>query len=283
MDGGGTRRGRSRRQARLPFRGHRAACVVRGDRSRARGGDRGRALVPRSSFVYSVRSAAVAPRSGRCAARDHREGPGPHRAARRHRGRSRRSPHPARRGCSRFRAGGRAVKRILLSLGAALGIFAWWLGVRRAVALDGLARAFPQKSAAERRALARAAYAQLGRSLAEILLPAPEVRFEGWEVYEKARAEGRGVVCAVAHYGNFELLARAVGRRGVALGIIVRRLHGPFNRWLLSARLVSGVRHLSDRGSSAEAIALLRGGGVLAIAGDQNMRPSRGGFFAFFV
>ncbi len=174
------------------------------------------------------------------------------------------------------------MKRILLSLGAALGIFAWWLGVRRAVALDGLARAFPQKSAAERRALARAAYAQLGRSLAEILLPAPEVRFEGWEVYEKARAEGRGVVCAVAHYGNFELLARAVGRRGVALGIIVRRLHGPFNRWLLSARLVSGVRHLSDRGSSAEAIALLRGGGVLAIAVDQNMRPSRGVFVDFF-
>jgi len=164
-------------------------------------------------------------------------------------------------------------------IGAALGVLAYWLGIRRRVALDNLARAFPSMTAVERRKLARAAYAQLGRSLVELALPMPPVEFDGWEIYEKARAEGRGVVCAIAHYGNFELLARAVGRRGVKLTLIGRRLRGAFNRWLVESR---GVHTLPDRGSSAAAVAALRRGEVLAIAVDQNMRPSRGVFVDFF-
>ena len=164
-------------------------------------------------------------------------------------------------------------------IGAALGVLAYWLGIRRRVALENLARAFPEKPEQERRRIARDAYAQLGRSLFELFLPMPQVEFDGWEIYEKARAEGRGVVCAIAHYGNFELLARAVARRGVKLTLIGRRLRGAFNRWLVESR---GIRTLPDRGSSAAAVAALRGNEVLAIAVDQNMRPSRGVFVDFF-
>ena len=164
-------------------------------------------------------------------------------------------------------------------IGAALGVLAYWLGIRRRVALDNLARAFPEKPPAERRKLARAAYAQLGRSLAELALPMPPVEFDGWEIYEKARAQGCGVVVAIAHYGNFELLARAVAKRGVKLTLIGRRLRGAFNRRLVASR---GVHTLPDRGSSGAAVAALRRGEVLAIAVDQNMRPSRGVFVDFF-
>lgn len=171
------------------------------------------------------------------------------------------------------------MRALALRVGAGLGVLAYWLGIRRGVALDGLARAFPDKSDAERRAIARAAYAQLGRSLAELFLPMPEVRFERWERYENARSKGRGVVCAIAHYGNFELFARAVAARGVRLTLIGRRLRGAFNRWLVASR---GVATLPDRGSSGAALAALRRGEVLAIAVDQNMRPSRGVFVDFF-
>lgn len=164
-------------------------------------------------------------------------------------------------------------------IGAALGVLAYWLGVRRRVALENLARAFPEKTEKERRAIARAAYAQLGRSLVELIQPPPAVEFDGWEIYERARAHGRGVVCAIAHYGNFELLARAVARRGVKLTLIGRRLRGVFNRWLVESR---GVQTLPDRNSSAAALAALRRGEVLAVAVDQNMRPSRGVFVDFF-
>ena len=180
------------------------------------------------------------------------------------------------------------MRSAILRAGEWLGALAWLLRIRRPVALDGLRRAFPASPEAERRRIGRAAYRQLGRSLLEILLPLPDgrldsaVRFEGWEVYQAAVSQGRGVVCAVAHFGNFELLARAGYRRGMKLSIIVRSLSDAFGRWLFEQRQRSGLRHLPDRGSSGQALAVLRRGEVLAIAIDQNMRPSRGIFVDFF-
>ncbi len=180
------------------------------------------------------------------------------------------------------------MRRIVVRLGEWLGALAWLVGIRRAVALDGLRRAFPGLSGAERRRIGRASYRQLGRSLAELVVPVPDadlrrlVRFEPWELYESANAQGRGVVCAVAHFGNFELLARAAIGRGIRVAVIVRRLRDAFGRWLTRKRARSGVQHLADRGSSAEALAALRQGALLAVAVDQNMRPSRGIFVDFF-
>jgi Kdo2-lipid IVA lauroyltransferase/acyltransferase len=178
------------------------------------------------------------------------------------------------------------VKRILLRLGEWIGALAWKLGLRRSVALEGLRRAFPALSDPERRSIGRASYVQLGRSLAELLLPAAEtesgMRFEPWELYETAHAKGRGVVLAVAHFGNFELLARAAVRRGMKVSVIVRSLGDAFGRWIMAGRGRSGVQQLSERGSTHGALAVLRRGEVLGIIVDQNMRKSRGIFVDFF-
>ena len=180
--------------------------------------------------------------------------------------------------------------RFVLAVGDLAGRAAWALRLRRRVALDGLRRAFPDRPEAERRALGRAAYRQLGRSLAEIALSRRVtdldleqlVRFDGWDRYEAARAQGRGVVVAVAHFGNWELLARACARRGVPLTAITRALRGRFNERLLAARREGGLRELPDRGSAVSALQLLRRGETLAVVVDQNMRPSRGIFVDFF-
>src|ERR1700737_1350482 len=171
---------------------------------------------------------------------------------------------------------------MLLRAGEWLGALAWALGVRRSVALDGLRRAFPALSDSERRRIGRASYLQLGRSLVEILLPpkGPElesaVGFEGWDIYEAALAQGRGVVFAVAHFGNFELIARAAVRRGMKLSIIVRALGAALGRRLVASRLRSGVRHLPERGATGAALGVLRRGEGLAIPVDKTMAPSAG-------
>jgi KDO2-lipid IV(A) lauroyltransferase len=183
-----------------------------------------------------------------------------------------------------------AWARFVCALGEAIGSAAWWLGFRKRVALEGLRLAFPERTEAERRAIGRAAYRQLGRSLAELAvsrgLSDAEldrlVRFDGWERYEAARALGRGVVVAVAHFGNWELLAKACARRGVPLTAITRALRGRVNARLLAARREGGLRELPDKGSTTAALQLLRRGETLAVIVDQNMRPSRGVFVEFF-
>jgi len=178
----------------------------------------------------------------------------------------------------------------LLALGEALGSAAWALGLRRRVALEGLRRAFPQGTEEERRAMGRASYRQLGRSLLEIALsrairdPQLEalVRFEHWDRFESARARGRGVVVAVAHFGNWELVGRASARRGMQVTAITRALRGRLNQRLLAARREGGLRELPDKGSTGAALRLLRRGETLAVMVDQNMRPSRGIFVDFF-
>ncbi len=178
----------------------------------------------------------------------------------------------------------------MLALGAFVGRIAFVLRIRRAVALDGLARAFPEKTERERRRIARASYEQLGRSLAEIALARrlPDaaleklVAFDGWEKFERTRAQGRGAVFVIGHYGNWELLGRAFARRGLPLTAITRTLQGAFNRRLVAARREGGMRELPEKGSTRGALEVLRRGETLAIVVDQNMRPKRGIFVNFF-
>ena len=184
---------------------------------------------------------------------------------------------------------GRAA-RAALAAGAALGRLAFALGLRRKVSLDNLARAFPELEPGARRRIAKAAYAQLGVSLVEIALVRRAsdtflgklVRLEAWERYETAQAGGRGVVVAVAHFGNWELLGRAGARRGVPVTAITRPLRGGLNRRIVDARREGGLRELPDKGSSGNAVGLLRRGETLAVVVDQNMRPRRGIFVDFF-
>jgi KDO2-lipid IV(A) lauroyltransferase len=179
------------------------------------------------------------------------------------------------------------VKRLVLRLGEWLGLLAWVLGLRRAVALDGLRRAFPHLSEKERKGIGRASYVLLGRNLAEILLPisdeelARAVRFDRWDLV-CPEPGGKGVVVAVVHFGNFELQARAAARRGLKVTIIARTLRDLFGRWLMADRTRTGVRQVPERGSTGTALEVLRRGEILGVAIDQNMRPSRGLFVDFF-
>jgi tetraacyldisaccharide 4'-kinase len=182
------------------------------------------------------------------------------------------------------------LARVLFALGSALAGLAWLLRIRRRVVEENQARAFPERSAAERCALARAAYRSLGRTLAEIALArtlsaealASWVAVDGLEIYQRALAGGRGAVCALAHLGNWELAGLAAARAGIPVTPIVRPLRGRQNRWLVRARGEAGLHSLGDRGVSAEALAALRRNQVLAVAVDQNMLRRRGVFVDFF-
>jgi Kdo2-lipid IVA lauroyltransferase/acyltransferase len=148
---------------------------------------------------------------------------------------------------------GHIPRPLLSALGAFLGWLAWTLRIRRRVALDNLRLAFPEKTEAERRAIARAHYAHLGQMIPDFLrvptLSPEELErmfvYQGWDSYEKAAARGRGVVACTAHFGNFDVLASAHTRRGVPITQLSREMGDNFfNRLLHHVRQRSGVQDL---------------------------------------
>lgn len=176
-------------------------------------------------------------------------------------------------------------------LGAALGLVAHRLGVRRRVVESQLAAAFPERDARWLRETARAAFVHLGREWLTVPLIArrglTEVRrrivvFEGREALEAAFAEGRGLVVVSGHFGNWELAGSALAAFGYPVDAVMQALK---NRRL--SRFVEGVRGrlgmgLIDRAGAwdrlLESIAARR---VVAFVADQDAR-SGGVFVPFF-
>src|SRR6266498_823906 len=119
----------------------------------------------------------------------------------------------------------RIPRRWLDAFGAVLGWLVFTIGIRRRVVLDNLRLAFPEKSDAERLEIARRTYRNLGQMVPSFLrvpfLPREEIErifvYDGWDAYERAMAEGKGVIACTAHFGNFDLLSSAHNLRGVPI------------------------------------------------------------------
>jgi KDO2-lipid IV(A) lauroyltransferase len=184
-------------------------------------------------------------------------------------------------------------RRFVAALGAALGALLWSLGVRRRVVLDNLRLAFPEKTEAERRDIARRTFRNVGVMVPEFLrvpsLPPATLEsifvYEGWECLEAARARGKGIIAATGHFGNFEVLAAAHTLRGVPITMISRQMgkSGANDVWR-KARLRSGVEDLVvNKGQTLNAaIRSLKAGRVLGYVIDQNQPQRRAIFPTFF-
>ncbi|MHB8417608.1 MAG: lysophospholipid acyltransferase family protein [Myxococcales bacterium] len=174
-----------------------------------------------------------------------------------------------------------------LALGRALGSFAWTIGIRRKVALGNLALAFPELAEGERKRIARGAYRNLGAGILDFVGSSPRelerlLVFDGFDLFERLFAGGKGVVVASAHLGSWELLAAAAAQRGVPLSLVTRTLKGGANQELVASRARSGLREIPARGALREGVKRLRRGEVVVNLLDQNMLPKRGIFVDFF-
>lgn len=186
----------------------------------------------------------------------------------------------------------RIPRRWLDALGAALGALVWALGIRRRVVLENLRLAFPEKSEAERRDIARKTYRNLGQMIPDFLrvpfLPREEIErmfvYDGWEKLEAARAKGEGVIACTGHFGNFDLLAAAHTLKGLPITMISRQMgkSGANDLWR-SIRRRSGVEDLViTKGSTlSAAIRSVKAGRVLGYVIDQN-QPLRHAIFPTF-
>ncbi|MBM7119053.1 lysophospholipid acyltransferase family protein [Archangium primigenium] len=171
------------------------------------------------------------------------------------------------------------------TLGAGFGRFAFAVaGGERRKALKSLARAFPERSDAERHALARASFRHLGMAAFEVgattSLDANLEHLVRWDaedraVLEAALARGKGVVFVSGHVGNWELLARRVARAGYPSQSIAKETTDPRLTALVERfRAQGGVRSIwrGQEGAARAMLRALKAGEILGLLIDQDTR-----------
>src|ERR1019366_10622275 len=102
----------------------------------------------------------------------------------------------------------------------------------RQVGMRNLAMVFPKKSGAERARILRAVFTSLGRQLAELCrFPtytpqnvAAVVVYDGLGNYERAYAQGKGVLFLTAHFGGWELSAFTHSLHGHPMHVVMRTM-----------------------------------------------------------
>ena len=182
--------------------------------------------------------------------------------------------------------------KAILALGAALGKFTFSiLRIRRAVALDNLRRAFPEKSTQELWHTARRNYENFGMMLLEYLrlpkLSKPElaelVAFRSAEhaaTWQHAMQAGKGAVCMTGHFGNWEYMGAMVAQR-FPMAFLYQPQNNPYVDAMIRRTRETANMHSIPRNSLRDILKALRQKKFVAILADQDAGGS--GIFVNFM
>ena len=177
-----------------------------------------------------------------------------------------------------------------MALGGFLGRFALLFNTRhKRVAIENIERCLPELTAQERRLLLRANYEHYGRmvlELAHMFTPLPghfhayvlrNVKIEGYEHWEKAKARGKGVLFLGSHIANWEFAASVGAIKDIPITIVTRRLKPAWlHAWMEKVRLSVGVRATYQPRTIPTVMKALRDNGAVVFVMDQYMSPPMG-------
>jgi Kdo2-lipid IVA lauroyltransferase/acyltransferase len=186
----------------------------------------------------------------------------------------------------------RLPRRLALGCGEALGLAFFAVdGPHRRLALMNLEAAFPQRSRAECRAIARAMFAHFGRLLVALLkfstLPRAGmlelVEFEGDERVAQAHARGRGVLFFTGHFGYWELQAIVHALKHQPIAVLARPLDNPYLHAMLErARTCTGNSVLYRQGALRRVMRALAANQGVALLIDQHIQTADAVSVEFF-
>jgi KDO2-lipid IV(A) lauroyltransferase len=183
---------------------------------------------------------------------------------------------------------------VATTIGAALGRLGWVLSSRlRRDMRESLSVAFPEKSASERDAIARASLVHLGRVGGEVITlrqwaarmnEVVEATPEALATVARARARGKGLVLVLGHIGNWELTSRLSPHVQPNAAIGKRTWHRSLDALVERFRAENGVGTFwrDDPATARGMLRLFKEGGTLGILIDQDIADVQSVFVPFF-
>ena len=161
----------------------------------------------------------------------------------------------------------------------------------RRTAIRNLELAYPEKSPAERRAIANEVFLTIAR-LIWVFARFPKLNaqnihklicYDGLEHYLEAKKHGRGILFATAHFGNWELSAFAHALMTEPMHIMIRPLDNPgVDRLVEERRQLSGNRLIGKWDGARSVLRALQQNEAVGILIDQNTSLEEGTFVEFF-
>jgi KDO2-lipid IV(A) lauroyltransferase len=127
-------------------------------------------------------------------------------------------------------------------------------------------------------------YGHIGVSFAEMLL-LPRLlgrgqietyrRFHRFDVAEKVIEEGRGLIVAIGHLGNWEIIGLAICKAGYPLNSLARPIGNPWiDAWLTKFRTQTGQKIIYKKNALGEMIRVVQRKEILIVQVDQNARSA---------
>jgi len=161
----------------------------------------------------------------------------------------------------------------------------------RRVADRNLSFAMPELDGARRKQIVDGVFRSVARILVSLAkFPAIRrenlsewIRLEGGEYFEQARHDGRGVLFATAHLGNWELSAYAHALLAAPMSVVVRPLDNPrIDTLVEQRRRASGNRMIFKKDFARSILKALAANESVGILVDQNSSEDAGVFVDFF-
>ncbi len=183
---------------------------------------------------------------------------------------------------------------VATAIGEALGRAAWVLSGRlRRDMRASLSVAFPEQTAAERDAIARASLVNLGRVGGEVVTmrrwvsridELVEATPEAIATLERAWARRKGIIFVLGHIGNWELTSRLSRYVQPNAAIAKRSWHRSLDAFVERFRAENGVGTFwrDDPSTARSMLKLFRQGGALGILIDQDIADVQSVFVPFF-
>ncbi|MBA2305393.1 MAG: lysophospholipid acyltransferase family protein, partial [Acidobacteria bacterium] len=180
----------------------------------------------------------------------------------------------------------------VLAAGALLGrAFHFFDAGHRRLAVENLQHAFPLRSRAECRAVARRMFEHFGRLLMVLLKFSTLTRqqmmacveFEGDERVRAAHAQGRGVLLFTGHFGYWEINALVHALAIAPMSVLARPLDNPLLHDLLErVRRSTGNGVIYRRGAIRRVLRALAANQAVAVLIDQHMLSADAVYVDFF-